>query len=458
MENYNLIIKNLIEKIKDQKFHDIEKNVYRFICELGCSITKQILEEKELEHKKTADKNKYIFKGSRNSSVKTIYGEVIYKRRQYKNREDNKYVKKNAFTYYGMYSENFIKLVEDVISKNSYRDSADIIYKLTGQCISQQSIWNIVQYIGEKYREKINTIDLFKNNKPIKTDKLFNEMDGIWINMQKSNKRMEEVKVFTSYTGWNEDGKIDNLLCYAGINSVTEFREIRENLINFTYERSNDCLHILNSDGAKWIKNMVNKSYICQLDRYHLNRAIIQTVKDKEKIKEIFIAIRKGLFNNAILIVEKLIDIEKEFSYKKRLKQLKKYLHENFSMLGNYKNLLKYQDYKKVEKEHGMGIQESLNYTLVAKRMKHNRSSWVVKGANNMLLLLITRNNKKYNIDFSNAIKCIEDNRECDTEGNLIDEILMDKGAGKLKTKVGKGYEYPSKGYITNRIVSKIIR
>ena len=57
-------------------FKELEKKIFAFVCELGREITQVMLESYDKELAEGRDKKSYRGKGSRQTSIKTLYGEV----------------------------------------------------------------------------------------------------------------------------------------------------------------------------------------------------------------------------------------------------------------------------------------------------------------------------------------------------------------------------------------------
>ena len=53
-------------EIKDTNFNELEKRIYKLVCEFGCEIMKQILENQDKEIMQNRDKKQYRHKGYRN--------------------------------------------------------------------------------------------------------------------------------------------------------------------------------------------------------------------------------------------------------------------------------------------------------------------------------------------------------------------------------------------------------
>ena len=74
---------NTIINKNTKSFKEFEKNIFDIICLIGESLTSYILGKWDDEINENRDKKKYRNKGLRKTSIKTIYGEVTYRRRVY---------------------------------------------------------------------------------------------------------------------------------------------------------------------------------------------------------------------------------------------------------------------------------------------------------------------------------------------------------------------------------------
>ena len=64
-------------------FMELEKNIYAWVCQIGRRFTKEFLERYDRMLMESRDKKKYRNKGMRQTTVKTVYGEVTYQRTVY---------------------------------------------------------------------------------------------------------------------------------------------------------------------------------------------------------------------------------------------------------------------------------------------------------------------------------------------------------------------------------------
>ena len=292
---------------KGVTFKELEKNIYKWICELGQSFTKEFLERYDQMLMKERDKTKYRHKGLRQTTVKTVYGEVTYNRAIYEVVEEDG---TKHFVYLldetlelkniGLISTNMAELLVKGITEQSYRVCAAQVSEMTGQTISAMGVWNVIQALGAKVCEEEKELtDAHKQGK-IHGEKespvLFEEADGVYIKLQgkdrKSSKQDKaEIKIGIAYDGWKKTGQdryaLVNKVIVAGFSHAKEFHEYREAAIAEKFNLDEVCQRILNADGASWIKKVKDKSTCFQLDPFHRNKAVKEKIHDKTAQKDV---------------------------------------------------------------------------------------------------------------------------------------------------------------------------
>ena len=87
---------------------------------------------------------------------------------------------------------NLASRIAECATVCSYRESAEKVSSMTGQAISHGGVWNVVQDMGEKLSEA-EVIDARRARNDqgrgvLTTPILFEEADGVWINMQKKDR------------------------------------------------------------------------------------------------------------------------------------------------------------------------------------------------------------------------------------------------------------------------------
>ena len=302
------------------KFSELEEKIYRLVCELGCSILKSILENQDNILMENRDKKTYRHKGYRNNCIKTLMGDVEYKRAIYL--VDNGKQKKHIFlldkeiniSCIGKISNNLVdKILGTVCDTISYRKGAEEIKTLSNGTISHQAVCDLVHKVGKDLEKKEKQLiqlhrqeKLYKGTKEIPA--LFEEADGLWVNLQgkdrqeqiekykekceKQNKDYEplksvksELKLHIMHEGWEKDNSRHNLVnkdYIAGFMTPKTLEKLRNAKIYQKYNEDSIKLRVLNGDGANWIKNICTKNTIYQKDNFHIHQEIIRDIKDKE--------------------------------------------------------------------------------------------------------------------------------------------------------------------------------
>lgn len=441
-------------------FKELEKKIFNYVCELAREITQIMLESYDRELAKERDKKVYRDKGSRVTTIKTVYGEVSYARRVYQTLNEEG---QNAYVYLldkamhmdkiGLISTNLAEKIALTITESPYRVTADMIKETCGQTISAQGVWNLIQQLGERIAEEENhsVKQMYAEQTEGKRiiPVLFEEMDGVWLHMQdKHHKKMkkQEMKVFTMYEGWDaekEKQKRSTLVekyMLAGMEDSVSFHEKRESCIRKKYDADEIGQRILNGDGGSWIKEPYDSDAIFQLDRYHIYQEILRKIKDKRAQQNI-----RGLFENEKIeemleyieayanSVESPDETDKQSKY---ARELLKYLSNNKHGLMPYNK----QGKRIPEPPKGiiykqMGVQENQNCTVITMRMKHRRMRWSKAGANNLAKVLYRRENK----ELINTIDRYTDGLIFSMQMREVIEILS---ATKAPKKDGKGNPY----------------
>lgn len=113
----------------------------------------------------------------------------------------------------GFMSVNLLEKIIESVSNVSYRKAAEKITELTGQDISHAAVWNIVQELGKRIikheQEKVKAYQESKLEGKKEVKVLFEEVDGLWINMQGKdrkgrNGKKQEIKLAVTYEGWKK--------------------------------------------------------------------------------------------------------------------------------------------------------------------------------------------------------------------------------------------------------------
>ncbi|HIX71825.1 MAG TPA: ISLre2 family transposase [Candidatus Anaerobutyricum stercoripullorum] len=451
------MMKSIVEE-KLVSFKTLEQKVFAYVCELGRLITQTILENYDDELARDRDKKAYRDKGKRDTSIKTVYGEVEYSRRVYRTEsEDGKaahvYLLDQAMQMekIGLISTNLAEKIALTVTEAPYRVSADVISDTCGQTISHGGVWNLMQRLGERIsKEEEYAVQQMETGRAEGTKAigiLFEEMDGVWLRMQDpSHKKApkQEMKVFTMYEGWDADNtqrsRLVNKKMLAGMEKSGLFHQKREALIEKVYDADEIQQRILNGDGGSWIKEAYDPEVIFQLDRFHIYKEIKGKIRDAEAQERIKELLEKKEVDKMLEYIRIYADsIESDDAAEKgseKARELYQYLW------NNREGLLPYQERGIELPEAGegivyknMGVQENQNCTAITLRMKHRRMRWSVNGANNMAKALYRKENRE-----------LIDTIERYTDGVVftmgMEEIVKTLSAAKAPKKDGKGDPY----------------
>ena len=414
------------------KFNNLEKKIFKFVCNFGCLIIKLILESYDRKIMKARDTKKYRHKGLRKNTIKTVMGEVEYVRAMYEVEEEG--IKKRVYLLdeklhintEGKASENLIeKIVETVPITDSYRKAEIVIKETTNATLSFEWIRNIVVKLGDKITKKekeerkmLDKGQLVKGLKQITA--LFEEADGLWINLQgkdrkerldenkkkceKENKEFNpkqkiktELKLHVMYEGWKKDDKrhpLINKQYIAGMMKPKEIKKLRDARVYQQYDVEKIKLRVVNGDGAKWTKGITAKGGIYQKDQFHIMQEIVRDVpKEYRKIIEELVKTKQ--FNKIQGAIEGLkYEIGGEYKAVKKLKILQSYLSNG---LERYQDLVEVPEAPEGVEYRNMGTQESQIFSKLKKRFCSGRKAFSEHGANSLAKICVL--SEKFSIE-----------------------------------------------------------
>ena len=444
-------------------FKELEKNIYKWICQIGQEFTKEFLERYDQMLMKERDKSRYRHKGSRQTTVKTVYGEVTYNRAIYEVIEDDGI---KHFVYLldetleleniGLISTNMAELLVKGITEQSYRACAAQISETTGQTISAMGVWNVIQALGAKVCEEEKELTQAHKQGKVHGEKevpvLFEEADGVYVKLQgkdrrKSGQDKAEMKIGIAYDGWKRTGKdryeLADKVIVAGFSHAKEFHEYREAAIASMFNLDEVCQRILNADGASWIKKVKDKSTCFQLDPYHRNKVIKEKIHNKQAQKDVQDLLQEEKIDEMFRYLELYKNSLSEDAEIEEVEELTGYYENNRDGLLSYQSQgLELPENPEGLEYRNMGTMENHVWSVIAKRMKHNHTSWSKRGGNHLAKILAKKcSGKLYEVTEKLKRPVFEEEKI----EELYGEILMSVKAPK---KDGKGYEYPAFGHV----------
>ena len=445
---------------KGMNFNALEKEIFRIGCEFATGLMEQVLTAMDNHLAKTRDKSAYRHKGKRWTSLKTLMGEVPYGRTIYETKLESG---ETAFVYlldemlrldtFGKVTANLAARIAECASVCSYRESAEKVSSMTGQTISHGGAWNVIQDLGEKLSEieeadaRLAKVDQGRGE--IITPILFEEADGVWINMQGKDrpkkKRKSELKMAAAYDGWELEGKeryaLRNKILVCGFEDSKGFQRKKEGAIAAVFNIDEIAMRILNGDGGGWIKGgLMNADVHFQLDPFHKNREITRKVKDDKQRETVRRLLEEKRIEDLLTYIKGISELAKEEAEKKKLSELYEYFKSNREGLIPYQERgLSLPVPPKGLEYRNLGTMEHHVCDGAAKRMKHQKASWSKAGAENLGRLLC----KKICGNLYDTVTSLSRAALPERYTETIEEILS---SAKAPKKDGRGYLYPVRG------------
>ena len=454
-------------------FKSLEEKTFKEMMKLGRKIIQdelRMLDKLILDYR---DKEVFKPKDFQPTTIKTKLGEIPIARRRYKmviNGETriiyllDELLEINDF---GLYSQGIVEMVTREITKKSYRETAKTISEDTDNTISYTAVRNIVLKLGEKIKRleegKIKLYEEGKIEGEKETQYIFCEHDGIYIKKQKSKKHKGkkkikvrhfkkkkskkkkngiELKIAVIHEGkeprYTNDYKLKNKVIVGTASKAKDLKKIEDATIGTIYKEHTIKNVVINGDGADWTGSIVEGAKeIFQLDMAHIQKKIYMSVSDEEYLKKmqeiVYTEQAQDIFS---LIYNYKVELETDnkISELEKVKELEEYLRNNEKGLQRYQYKLGYKEEQLEEiKEElpSLGSEESHMYCVCRDRMKKNRTSWSVIGAEALLKVIMNKKN-----------------------GTIV-EIITNKAEKKIKEELAS--RIPEPKIIKKKKESKII-
>jgi len=324
---------------------------------------------------------------------------------------------------------------------------------MTGQTISHGGAWNVVQDLGEKLFDveeaDARLAKAGQGRGEVTTPILFEEADGVWINMQRKDRpkrgRKCEMKMAAAYDGWELEGKeryaLRNKVMVCGFEDSKSFQSKKEGAIAAVFNTDEITTRILNGDGGGWIKaGLADADVHFQLDPFHKNREITRKVKKEKQREKIRRLLSEKRIEDLLTYVKGITELAEEETEKKNLKELYEYFSSNKEGLIPYQERgLKLPIPPKGVEYRNLGTMEHQVCDGAAKRMKHQKASWSKAGASNLGRILC----RKVCGNLYDAITALSRTVLPERYIETIEEVLS---SAKAPKKDGRGYLYPVRG------------
>ena len=320
---------------------------------------------------------------------------------------------------------------------------------------------------------------------------MFCEHDGIYVKKQKSkksrgkkkykvkhfkkkkNKRKKngiELKIAVIHEGkekrYENDYKLKNKIIIGTASEAKKLKQIEDVTIGTTYKEYKIKNVVINGDGADWTGSIVEGAKeIFQLDMAHIQKKIYMAVSDEEYLKQmqkiVYTEKPSDIFS---LIYNYKVELEtdKKIEELNKVKELEEYLRNNEEGLQRYQYKLGYNEeqiQEKLEQFPSLGSEESHMYCVCRDRMKKNRTSWSINGAEALLKVIMNRmNNTIEDILNNNAQRKIQEElAERIPEPKKVKKIKQGKIIYAGKYELANNFVGGTKEFILSLLKSKKI-
>ncbi|MEW5706628.1 MAG: ISLre2 family transposase [Actinomycetota bacterium] len=392
MENIIGSICTLIKEGVDCK--QLEKEVFEFACKMAGNIFSQALQLIDEALLKQKDKDLCVV-GFREKTIEMLFGRLTIKRRLY--RDSNGSYRFLLDEALGLnksqrISPTLAEAATVLVTHMPFRKVSEVIGLLLPTHLSHMMIYNhfekVAEVLDEQDERRAN--NLFENGViehpgTKVSEKLFVEADGLFVHLQRENKRKAELKLGVSYEGLASTGsgrhKTVGKIAVAGMLSSKDFWQRFSERLCRSYDVGEIRAVYIGGDGASWIKGGCDlfKHATFTLDRFHLNREIMRSLPAALHAKAIDLASQADMEGLDTLFSQATANASE--SQAKRIKKARAYIFANKDGL------------KKELPERALGTMEGQIDKTLAHRFKKRGMSWTLSGAHRMAHMLCLREN-----------------------------------------------------------------
>ena len=324
-------------------------------------------------------------------------GAVRYKRRVYQDEQRRRMKPVDdlfGLQPYGRMSGRVLEMGASLASSGTYRLAADQLSYLTKTPISHSAVQRMAWSVGNRIAdgEEAERRRIFEGGEMLEGGKivapvLYGESDGVWVHLQREERRSTEVRVAILSTGRKQVGKdrfrLENKQCMTAIGLNSEMWQehiLRE--AHLAYDLSQTRILISGGDGNQWVRHSFERMGLPQqfvLDRFHLHRAARKAYQDRGEARRMVSRLRREGFEAVAPELKQHIQ-QAEGNQQKLLLDFYRYVRNNQDGLLDL-------EYRECFLPACLGAIEGNVDKLVVHRMKGRGCSWRLPGVRAMLAL-----------------------------------------------------------------------
>ena len=328
--------------------------------------------------------------GFRNRTVVTRFGEVVVRRRMYRDGDGNTMFALDDYLGWKPRQQASPSLTESIVSMASavpFRMANKMVSDLTAGVLSPMTVHRLLSGVGQNAMDEEHNRweSCFEHGEDVcdgqqQADVLYTEADGVWVHLQREDRKHYEVKSGIAYRGWRSVGddryELVDKRVYAHASEEIPFWEGAGIEWGKQYALDGVKLFVVGGDGANWIRSGTEEfgNAIFQLDGFHLSRACGRGYGG-EIGPAIYDAIRSGSESFARALMSAAVPAETTTAIRDR-----EYVESNLSNGVDWRNRVP----NAPPDARSLGAMESNGDKLTANRMKKRGMSWTIRGAHRM--------------------------------------------------------------------------
>ncbi|SMB95932.1 Uncharacterised protein family (UPF0236) [Thermanaeromonas toyohensis ToBE] len=387
-------LEKLIGECKD--FYELEKGIHELTQKVCSQMLTWALEQIDTRLMNERDRSLWEVVGFRAKTALSTFGEFIYRRRLYRNKEtgETKFFLDEVLGWPSRakvtprLKELFLKLGSEL----SFGRAAEILgYLAPG--VSAMKVWQALQEVGEALKQEgeEKRAIVFENGEVPGGEEvapeLYIEADGVIIRLQREKEKRGEIKHIVAYEGKEEVRRgrfsLKNKLVISSLRDGEGAWEESYALIGEKWDLSQTKKIYIGGDGAEWPKQGVEyfPGAEYRLDPYHLSKHLTEALwHDEETFSKVGLAISQGNWEETRRVLEEA-EKKSRGDRKKRITKLLQYLKENWAGVINSPGAQR------------LGAIEGQIQHNIARRTKRLGARWTTSGADRMARVLAAKAN-----------------------------------------------------------------
>jgi hypothetical protein len=385
-----------IKAEQEVKAEEIEEAAQEIGIELGQEILRDGIRELDRQMSEEVPKG-WRNVGTESRWVISSVGEIHYTRRIYQDGQKRRRKPVDellGLEEKGRMSRRVREMGSYLASEGTYRRASDELSWLIKTPVSHSAVQRMVWQTGRRIMagEEAERQRVFENGEPIEAGKeialiLTGESDGVWVHLQRENRRSAEVRVAIMSSGRKQIGKdryrLEKKCCLTavGVNSE-EWQEQVLRTAHLKYDLSQVQLLISGGDGNHWVRHSFDRLEVRQefiLDQFHLKRAAQRAFHNREKANQVVKLLRTKGFKE---VRDSLQSCMKQTEGKQR-----EQMNDFYKYIQNNQDVLLDLEHRGCGSPAFLGAIEGNVDKLVVHRMKSHGCCWRIRGLQAMLAI-----------------------------------------------------------------------